>query len=499
MISTPSWWRWWMRPIAVSVAAAALGLAAVLYASASSRSPQSGYTDSFVMMLGLAFVLSCLHIGGALGGRRGLIYAILIPIGFLFILFGAIESVANAIAPLAVVFAALAVGYAIHRFSLRLAAVIAALSYALLFFLPAWDAYPQLLSSRFPALLLSLLGGLLGSLAVAAPEGTSLHYLRSLPIKQRFLITRKWRYEQAHTSAIEQGADERVAGTIASVVASLNLWETEIRSVTNELLAHFADAIKGNQPVDEAIRSFGDPKVAARLATRAKKRCRPPLWRAWMWSLRGSALVFALLLTAYSYNGVRFWTAKPNIAIDYLEILMKPIEVMPEANRGWREWIEVWGKLPVDAKVTYKDEDNLEDFVGVIDYNRLQGDTPDDHWAEYQKLVRQEIPLTAAAIRELAQRKPQLGWPYSTTGSPPEYGQMLEDRDGTDPSKLWGQGDDEDAFYGSLIGVLLPNLSEQRNCVRVLAADMHLAIEDKNPTLYLENLEAMFVIAQQAF
>lgn len=497
----PGWWRWWMRPIVVSGGSAVFGVFAAMSVAGLSSWSLSGYVTLFVMLMGLACVLSCMHIGGALGGRRGQLYAIVIPVVPVFVTFAAFVGLTDAIVGVALLLCVLMPSYAIHRLSLRLATVVAAVSYGWAFSFTAWGAYPDSVSSYWPAVLLSTLGAMTGVFAVPAPEGTWLHYFRSLPVHRRFSVARMRRRSEAYAFGIKSGVDERVAETIASVAESLKLWPTEVRSITLELLAHFEDAARDGQSAEDAIFAFGDPREAARLATRAKKRCRPPLWHAWIWSFRGAGAIGCLFIAVYIYSGIRFWTAKPNIAVDYLDVLMEPIHEMPEEDRAWREWIELWAKGPTRRTSidTYTSGEGRAFELDILSYGLHLRDKsiPADVWKEYSAKVNRIIPAHALRIRELAATRPVLGWPFETAGPPEEYDRMLLKRDGVPFLPRPIEHDPADPIQGSLTGVLLPHLTEQRWTAFVLAVDMDLSVKNNDPTRYLANLDAMMVIADQ--
>ena len=74
---------------------------------------------------------------------------------------------------------------------------------------------------------------------------------------------------------------EPLRQTVRSVVRATHLWRSEKVDVAHELIDHFTDGLAAGRSAEALIESFGDPKQAARLIRRAKRRGRPLLWRMW--------------------------------------------------------------------------------------------------------------------------------------------------------------------------------------------------------------------------
>jgi hypothetical protein len=74
------------------------------------------------------------------------------------------------------------------------------------------------------------------------------------------------------------GLPTPIQDLIMRVVRRTRLWSLEKADVADELIAHFADAIEAGKCAEDAIRSFGDERRAARLIRRASRSNRLVAW-----------------------------------------------------------------------------------------------------------------------------------------------------------------------------------------------------------------------------
>jgi hypothetical protein len=102
-------------------------------------------------------------------------------------------------------------------------------------------------------------------------------------------------------------------------------WQKKARlDVQNELIAHFEDALNGcktneekEKTAKELISNFGDAKLIAVLARRAKKRCRP----LWQKVLIHSLQILGIIIIYLAICGVYLSSGKPTISVNYVEWL----------------------------------------------------------------------------------------------------------------------------------------------------------------------------------
>ena len=84
------------------------------------------------------------------------------------------------------------------------------------------------------------------------------------------------------------GLSTEVQDVIRRVVTGTRLWRRERHALTIELIAHFGDGLDAGRSAEDLIKTFGDPKLAAKLMRRAKKRNRPLWWQIGRRSLQAA-------------------------------------------------------------------------------------------------------------------------------------------------------------------------------------------------------------------
>jgi hypothetical protein len=236
------------------------------------------------------------------------------------------------------------------------------------------------------------------------------------------------------------------AGVIREVVRRTRLWRTERADVAMELIAHFQDGLESGASADELVRAFGDPRSAAKLITRAKRRSRGPLWKvanAGAWGFVGLAAVMALV---YAWWAVLFFSSSPRIARDYAAELNAPITMIPESDRAlplYQELFRVRADLPKDAPFPPE----------VIEGRRYDGAYPGDpEWPAAEAYLAQNT--RAIELARSAATKPALG-------------NLLNSIDGWDSSASGGPS--SGVMKNSLYETVLPHISITRHAARLLA------------------------------
>jgi hypothetical protein len=262
-----------------------------------------------------------------------------------------------------------------------------------------------------------------------------------------------------------------LAGLVLQVVRASRLWRRERADVARELVAHFADGLASGESSESLAQSFGDPANAARLIRRAKKRNRPLWWRAAKRVLQA----MALLIVLYLLLAARFFLSSPTISHDYLADLRGLVSVQPEHERAWpiyREALIGLGKLPM------LDDDN---------WHLLKARPGEAHWEIAEAYLAEHAPQIAQ-IRE-ASRLPVFGF---ALGAP----LSAEDQ------KLWPDMNTTyrapgEIMENSVVGLLLPYLSEVRKLGTVLVSDARRAAAAGHGATALEDLTAIVALTQQ--
>jgi hypothetical protein len=142
------------------------------------------------------------------------------------------------------------------------------------------------------------------------------------------------------------GLTQPARDLIRSVVKKTRLWHTEKFDVQSELISHFLDGKDAGVSEEKLVERFGDVRTSAKLIRRAKMRNRPAYWHAKKWLIRGTVV----LLAVYGVMGIRFFTGKPTVKVDYVAQLNAPILKVPEDQRGWTVYKEVIRTLENERK-----------------------------------------------------------------------------------------------------------------------------------------------------
>ena len=258
--------------------------------------------------------------------------------------------------------------------------------------------------------------------------------------------------------------------TIAAVAGSLRLWREEKGDVARELAAHFADGLASGATPEALRESFGDPKQAARLITRAKKRARPLWWQAIRRARQLIALGFVLALIAYAYLAAQFWLRSPAISRDYLAELNAAAMQAPEIDRAW----------PLYMKALI-DQENLPQ-----QYWWAWGDyrPGDPQWPGAVAYLERNQAVIETLARAAA--RPVFGMPVSTT-IPPELSRKIWSRHNDGPPPPAAPPEPRPM----VIDVLLPHLGEMRSLARLLRMDIAAAAEKKDGERVLRDLAAL--------
>lgn len=279
---------------------------------------------------------------------------------------------------------------------------------------------------------------------MSAGAPSTMNKLASTPLSDvvRGRLTGRLAWREALDRA---GLPAPAADVIREVVRRTRLWRTERADVAMELIAHFQDGLESGASADELVRAFGDPRSAARLITRAKRRSRGPLWKAanfGAWSFVALAAAMALV---YAWWAVLFFASSPRIARDYAAELNAPIAMIPEAERAlplYQEFYRVRADLPTDAPFPTE----------IIEGRRYHDARPGDpEWPAAEAY----LTLNARAI-ELAR----------AAATKPALGHLLNNVDGWDNPASGGAS--IGVMKDSLYVTVLPHVGVTRLAARLL-------------------------------
>ncbi|MFQ5806130.1 MAG: hypothetical protein ACE5I3_06755 [Phycisphaerae bacterium] len=261
-----------------------------------------------------------------------------------------------------------------------------------------------------------------------------------------------------------------LAKLVRTTVRRTRLWRLEKVEVARELAAHFLDGIEAGATEDELVKSFGDPRQAAKLIRRAKRRNRPAAWKATSLAIRSVLACFGLLFLIYVGMTIRLHTGSPKLSRNYLAELNAPALAVPEQDRAW----------PLYREAFLKRSDNP-----VL----LRLDPGAENWPELVAYAERNVE--AIALYHAAARKPHLGRVY---GSAEDL--KLDRTEGGEARACdfdFGPPTEENP---PLIGVVVPEMWHFRAAAKLLAIDAHIAAVDGDAERAYRDLETIFRIVE---
>lgn len=290
------------------------------------------------------------------------------------------------------------------------------------------------------------------------------------------------------------GLSLELCRTIWDVVRRTRLWRSEKVDVARELINHFEDGLEGGGNPSGLIDSFGDVKQAARLIRRAKRRCRPVWWHGYYYASRTCGIGLAVLIGFYVFLFVRFQSAEPNVAWNYMAELNAQTLAVPVEERAWpvyREALvamkplsEVFPDWPREADSGQADE--LETAEGEQGEPRPQaadmlvGLGPgSEYWGDVKRYLGENEE--AIRLARQAAAMPRFGYVYNDPANavslPSVAGAIL--------------ASPQEAENLEVLGFRLPYLDYLRHLVHLLRADAAAAVEDVDSARLCTDITAM--------
>lgn len=278
-----------------------------------------------------------------------------------------------------------------------------------------------------------------------------------------------------------RGSDEpaalpaALASLVEGVVKRTKLWRRERADVRRELVTHFADGLESGASASELQESFGDPKSAAKLIRRSKKRNRPLWWRATAGTIKAGAkaagAVLALLFVGYAVMFVLYNTGKPNVTRNYVAEMRAEVDAIPMEDRAWPVYLRAIRLLDGEAWAR-------------ADHEWVVAPTRDEAAAWLNAHAEGIATVRAAAA------KPALGYKFSHRVDPElemANGRSVEE----EPIA------DDDPLNGVVVGVLLPYLRELKQMAQTLWIDARVAISGGDGDRFVSDVDAILGIADQ--
>lgn len=287
----------------------------------------------------------------------------------------------------------------------------------------------------------------------------------------------------------ESGLPRSLAELVTTVVRRTRLRRGEKTDVARELVAHFEDAVEGGDDAASIAAAFGDPRLAARLIRRAKKRQRGPIHKALVGVRRTLGAVLLIAILWYAWAALRFYTAEPNVAIDYVARLNEPALALPEEDRAWPLYREAYLAIPIEVLARNPNAD--EDFRWAK--------PGDEAWPRAVAAV-ESIQSQLGLVRE-ASRKPALGYVYGAGQDPDVFRhRSAADRfhSGVPASGHGEPSPPRPSAETPLIEIMLDQLGPLRELAILLQLDARVAAERGDAERVFEDLAALVRLGAHA-
>ncbi|MFT3685903.1 MAG: hypothetical protein QM783_13445 [Phycisphaerales bacterium] len=272
-----------------------------------------------------------------------------------------------------------------------------------------------------------------------------------------------------------RGLPMNLANAVLSVTGKTRLWNRERVDVARELCGHFFDGLEEGAMPSELLASFGDPRRAAKLITRAKKRNRPRAWRAMVRTAQVVGTLVTLMVVWYGWNAARFYLGSPTIKFNMQAEMNAKSLAVPVAERGWPKYRDAYREMRKSGHLVTAEQ--------IEGWPKLKPGTPE--WTAacaMQDKMKKETDL----LRE-ATHAARMAYVLRT--------------DIGDRTENFGAPDGETEQTGEnpiAIGVLLPQLAITRSHARVLGFEVRRAAAEGRGADVVENTERLLALAHHA-
>ena len=257
-------------------------------------------------------------------------------------------------------------------------------------------------------------------------------------------------------------------------------WQKKTRKdVEAELIAHFEDALKDcktegekQTTAEKLITEFGDAKLIATLARRAKKRCRP----LWQKTLIGAFQVIGIIIVLFILYVSWFISGRPKITFNYvaeLNRIVKPSDSNESQNatlyyskaaKGIETFPEnlknIFGKSYYECNEPEKrqGQDWLAKNQQVLNLVATGSEKP-YCWDKYESKNNDMMSVLLPHLKEYKDIARILCWKACFSASEGNYRQGFEDIITT--YKLGKHIKTEPILIEQLVGIAIENLSAQ--------------------------------------
>lgn len=321
---------------------------------------------------------------------------------------------------------------------------------------------------------------------MSAGNHSLFHRLAHTPLRDvlRFRITSRldWRGMIARS-----GLPAEIQALIIKVVHRTRLWRLERADVARELIAHFQDGLAAGRRADELIKAFGDPRPAAKLIRRAKKRSRPLAWHF----ARRCTQAFGVFVLIYFVAWAALMTKKPVVSVDYAERMLEGANNAKPEEKAWPIYRKAW----LDYDSWHNHSSKILEVPTAGGYRRIR---PGDAGWQAAKAFLDKHRVVVEAVHLGADRR--------YTGMPAGFFYDLSEEDalayaGPDGAKgiVGRKRPDEASRVNSeyVIGFMLPPLGMMRQMGTLVALDALAASERNDSPRIAQDIHAILGIARQ--
>jgi|GEM_PF-6052659 len=270
---------------------------------------------------------------------------------------------------------------------------------------------------------------------------------------------------------------------IEDVIRHTRLWPSEKRDVRAELESHFreglADLVEEGFTRERAAallqERFGNPKLAAKLIRRGKKRGRAMMWKLFV----RVTCVFVFLIAAIGVYAGWIALGRPTPSIDYVAKLNESLEQIPEQDRAWPLWREIILEVQ-------RQPEALKQALKQIKSDAYALHPADKDWPAAMEWLEANRHLILQ-MKEVA-NKPVYGRWYGHDDEQ-EFEIALLKRDNRNEEAAKVAESQVDPDFPPLISLRLPGLRDLREIVRLLLFNAHVHLQNGEWKLAGESID----------
>lgn len=255
------------------------------------------------------------------------------------------------------------------------------------------------------------------------------------------------------------------------VTHKTRLWRSEKLDVAQELAGHFRDGLDAGATAAQLAERFGDQPQAAKLIREARVRCRSVFWHSWIYSLRATGALLAIVVATYLGLAAWFYSSRPKITRFFAAEINATGKGVRAEDRAW--------PLYREAILATKPYANLKQDGWWIDDQLVVEDAASAVTKLETYVVDNQLPLE---FIRTAVAKAKLGFVY---GDPADAKYLKRE--------TIELQDDQD-----LTQLLLPHIQDLRSVARLLAADMKVAAGQADGPRLAADFRAILAVAEHA-